>query len=98
MKLGVDNCHAWKKAGRGRLSQAGVAGKSKGRIRLFGRVARYLKYAVETGGGLRGVRGVVRASGGGPIRRVYGGECRELDRKSTRLNSSHLGISYAVFC
>src|ERR1035438_9875359 len=27
--------------------------------------------------------------------RVFGGE---LDRKSTRLNSSHLGISYAVFC
>src|SRR5262245_53121466 len=26
-------------------------------------------------------------------------ECRaHLDRKSTRLNSSHLGISYAVFC
>src|SRR5205814_9337522 len=25
---------------------------------------------------------------------VFGG----LDRKSTRLNSSHLGISYAVFC
>src|SRR5262245_62687789 len=24
--------------------------------------------------------------------------CCELDRKSTRLNSSHLGISYAVFC
>src|ERR1035441_1789718 len=23
---------------------------------------------------------------------------REVDRKSTRLNSSHLGISYAVFC
>src|SRR5437899_11886352 len=23
---------------------------------------------------------------------------RSLDRKSTRLNSSHLGISYAVFC
>src|SRR5205814_9312362 len=23
---------------------------------------------------------------------------RHLDRKSTRLNSSHLGISYAVFC
>src|SRR5258705_862784 len=23
---------------------------------------------------------------------------REIDRKSTRLNSSHLGISYAVFC
>src|SRR5437899_8753959 len=26
-----------------------------------------------------------------------GAPCR-LDRKSTRLNSSHLGISYAVFC
>src|SRR5207245_6077694 len=25
-------------------------------------------------------------------------ECRELDRKSTRLNSSHGSISYAVFC
>src|SRR5437899_3996948 len=25
-------------------------------------------------------------------------EIVELDRKSTRLNSSHLGISYAVFC
>src|SRR5205814_4683812 len=24
--------------------------------------------------------------------------CRVRDRKSTRLNSSHLGISYAVFC
>src|SRR5262245_60767580 len=24
--------------------------------------------------------------------------CPEIDRKSTRLNSSHLGISYAVFC
>src|ERR1039457_7495866 len=24
--------------------------------------------------------------------------CRSLDRKSTRLNSSHLVISYAVFC
>src|SRR5258705_2461690 len=25
-------------------------------------------------------------------------EAKEADRKSTRLNSSHLGISYAVFC
>src|SRR5437899_6579757 len=25
-------------------------------------------------------------------------KCSALDRKSTRLNSSHLGISYAVFC
>src|SRR5258705_3071836 len=26
------------------------------------------------------------------------GEAVRVDRKSTRLNSSHLGISYAVFC
>src|ERR1035438_7082911 len=26
------------------------------------------------------------------------GQTDDLDRKSTRLNSSHLGISYAVFC
>src|SRR3712207_7135436 len=28
----------------------------------------------------------------------HGGECRPEDRKSTRLNSSHANISYAVFC
>src|SRR5438045_5825842 len=27
-----------------------------------------------------------------------GADCASTDRKSTRLNSSHLGISYAVFC
>src|SRR5258705_7411767 len=27
-----------------------------------------------------------------------GGQFERRDRKSTRLNSSHLGISYAVFC
>src|SRR5690348_18398654 len=36
----------------------------------------------------------------GPMHRVWGaGErTRGLDRKSTRLNSSHPSISYAVFC
>src|ERR1035438_5395786 len=35
-----------------------------------------------------------------PIQVVKGGDSRQdsVDRKSTRLNSSHLGISYAVFC
>src|SRR5690606_41195966 len=35
---------------------------------------------------------------GGPVRR--GSVCRgvDRDRKSTRLNSSHVKISYAVFC
>src|ERR1039458_10577647 len=30
--------------------------------------------------------------------KAYVGQDVNLDRKSTRLNSSHLGISYAVFC
>src|SRR3712207_7046452 len=30
--------------------------------------------------------------------RIRRGLCRILDRKSTRLNSSHANISYAVFC
>src|SRR5262245_65282813 len=40
------------------------------------------------------------AIGGGAdaIRDVLADAAREQDRKSTRLNSSHLGISYAVFC
>src|ERR1035438_6308415 len=32
------------------------------------------------------------------LRNDYWGKGIGLDRKSTRLNSSHLGISYAVFC
>src|SRR5690625_4922218 len=31
-------------------------------------------------------------------RNLSGGEMRKIDRKSTRLNSSHVAISYAVFC
>src|ERR1039458_8158108 len=42
-------------------------------------------------------------SGSGRVHTVYGGATGWMthmlsDRKSTRLNSSHLGISYAVFC
>src|SRR3712207_7819936 len=35
---------------------------------------------------------------GGLRDRAGAGEHRPLDRKSTRLNSSHANISYAVFC
>src|SRR5436305_6852633 len=52
--------------------------------------------------------GVVRAAAavGGPLRRPRQGRARPAparpardgDRKSTRLNSSHVRISYAVFC
>src|SRR5438874_5298613 len=44
-------------------------------------------------GTLRALRGVPRSSGEGALRVPW----RE-DRKSTRLNSSHVEISYAVFC
>src|SRR5690606_41603096 len=33
-----------------------------------------------------------------PARSAGAGECQNGDRKSTRLNSSHVKISYAVFC
>src|SRR5262245_63728969 len=44
-----------------------------------------------------------RLEGGGLLQiaalgRRLSSEVATLDRKSTRLNSSHLGISYAVFC
>src|SRR5690242_21331482 len=32
------------------------------------------------------------------VRRVRADRARGVDRKSTRLNSSHMSISYAVFC
>src|SRR5690625_6675937 len=32
------------------------------------------------------------------IHKPFGGVVPEIDRKSTRLNSSHVAISYAVFC
>src|SRR5689334_24183657 len=41
---------------------------------------------------------VVRRSGRRAEVRPADGSAREADRKSTRLNSSHSSISYAVFC
>src|SRR5262245_65330838 len=48
----------------------------------------------------KGVHHLGRQGEGGELYRStqVRGERRRLDRKSTRLNSSHLGISYAVFC
>src|SRR3712207_7888202 len=39
-----------------------------------------------------------RGGAGGAARGLIGSTCLTLDRKSTRLNSSHANISYAVFC
>src|SRR3712207_8168128 len=45
-----------------------------------------------------GVGDVVRLARGGGGRGARGAPPRRRDRKSTRLNSSHANISYAVFC
>src|SRR5262245_63421405 len=64
------------------------------------------------GGGARGTRMIMGDWSGGPdlsdatvqrhtseyAERYAADDPARLDRKSTRLNSSHLGISYAVFC
>src|SRR5256885_9745218 len=42
-------------------------------------------------------RGLIAANAAADVEVVAGGEILR-DRKSTRLNSSHLVISYAVFC
>src|SRR5690606_40433985 len=70
-------------------------------------VAGALRIARRDDGGLRQIvlgarHEVVRAAERGdhlpePLRGAAVGELR-LDRKSTRLNSSHVKISYAVFC
>src|SRR5687768_18193233 len=54
-------------------------------------------------GGIPGPVGAVPAAAGAPRRRHFRrvprrGTVRSVDRKSTRLNSSHGYISYAVFC
>src|SRR5256885_12358404 len=46
----------------------------------------------------RGRRGLYARRGLGDLRRHRSGGAEDRDRKSTRLNSSHLVISYAVFC
>src|SRR3712207_9249433 len=60
----------------------------------------------DLGGHGAGQRGLPRARGGRPdprpLRSRHSGiarlPVRAADRKSTRLNSSHANISYAVFC
>src|SRR5437667_2909226 len=47
--------------------------------------------------GVRALSAHPRGIDGGRIQRI-GKPVRSADRKSTRLNSSHITISYAVFC
>src|ERR1039458_10568982 len=60
------------------------------------------EYTVSTGlpsaQGLYDPRHEHDACGIGFVANIKGQKSHDIDRKSTRLNSSHLGISYAVFC
>src|SRR5438105_9220828 len=56
-----------------------------------------LRSAFEDARDDSGVRGVV-FTGAGDKAFAAGADISEIDRKSTRLNSSHEWISYAVFC
>src|SRR4051794_41255175 len=67
----------------GRVAAAGGAGAPDGRGPHRGRPGGR-RPGVLLGSVARGIRG--------------GGDRRRQDRKSTRLNSSHPSISYAVFC
>src|SRR5262245_66009324 len=55
-----------------------------------------LDLLVRAAGPARGRRSGTRRRG--RLKQTVSGSRDHLDRKSTRLNSSHLGISYAVFC
>src|ERR1017187_10752864 len=56
-------------------------------------------FAGEGGGDCDGAGGDIEPGGGGEGLELAGGlELGILDRKSTRLNSSHRCISYAFFC
>src|SRR3712207_8102827 len=70
---------------------------------LFRSVGLRLEQPVQAGGALvAGERGLDRPGQDGeglPVHVVDdGGQEQQPDRKSTRLNSSHANISYAVFC
>src|SRR3712207_7236250 len=66
-------------------------------LRLPGNALR-VHYDVDVGGSYGVKRGLKHAVLVGFLARKLGTPVRFIDRKSTRLNSSHANISYAVFC
>src|SRR3712207_7560012 len=69
-------------------------------FRSLGRVGEQVP-PEDVGQPLAGHRGCHRERDEAALRAVAAPTCRrivQLDRKSTRLNSSHANISYAVFC
>src|SRR5207302_3986810 len=76
-----------------------VPGTGRGPLAARGLVGPHPRLAEAVSAGLRGLgrqRDQAAVHGRGPVRGDR--RRRDRDRKSTRLNSSHVKISYAVFC
>src|SRR3712207_7917610 len=77
-------------------------GGERGLYRLFAHLLRAGAYAAPEQGGYVGTLGTIAGAFGdrAPQRGGEAGDGARVarDRKSTRLNSSHANISYAVFC
>src|SRR3712207_8987310 len=71
--------------------------RSDGPSGCYGRRRRRKEIGSAKGSTRGGGSGAVRLVGDG-ARDLVPGDSAEVDRKSTRLNSSHANISYAVFC
>src|SRR5690349_23966794 len=68
-------------------------------VRLYGEMHRFIPALLQMKGFSIGEIPVNhRARRGGRTKYNYSRTLKGLDRKSTRLNSSHVEISYAVFC
>src|SRR5262245_46618185 len=82
----------------GDAERAGIGDATGGLVRVdAGHLAVRRAVVVRAGEDVEEAGRVLRRLSGGVERSVVGDDV-DPDRKSTRLNSSHLGISYAVFC
>src|SRR5688500_13184409 len=81
----VDGQVAKPRSARLPLTFEANAGQTHGDVRFLSRAPGYVLFLTDT-------EAVLASEASAPLR------MRWVDRKSTRLNSSHLVISYAVFC
>src|SRR5262245_65056721 len=81
----------------GSLMRSAVLWGTFGSIAIFGAV-NACSSDEQTSTGIGGSSGSSSDASGGKGGSTGGSGGKGGDRKSTRLNSSHLGISYAVFC
>src|SRR5690625_6483560 len=75
----------------------GVNGKSSGSVSWLDDIAK-LTHLVEQGGSRRGAQMIMLVDSHPDIIEFIISKMQNPDRKSTRLNSSHVASSYAVCC